>query len=191
MTWAVPPDGDMCCGVDGLYAADRRVLSLWRVTVNDRIFHVNAQQYLPDGVRGSAQVPPIDDCGLDPQVSVTRLGLVRYWGAAEQIEAVNRGNRPFTATLRLFASSDFATLRNAVAEQPGQAREWRIEHDRAVACAGDGPVVTVRLPDGADVGESSAAVLQMRWDLTIPPHGSWKTMFYILAAFAFDDTSGI
>lgn len=185
LMWLVPPDGDVCCGVDGLYADDRRLLSLWRLAVDGRpLQSMSTRLFSSDGMRAVSRVSPANDDDGDPQVTVTRIRIVRTSGVGEQTEVVNRGDVPFTATVSLSASTDFATVRNARAGVPGPPRPWSLGQGTAVAADGNGTSVTLRLPLSAQVLRPRLDVLGLSWNVTVPPGDSWRTMIVIAATFA-------
>jgi len=182
LTWLVPHDGDVCCGVDGLYSADRRLLSLWRISVDGKTLSpVVAQLFSADGMRVVSYVSPADGRSPDPQVTLTRIRVVRASGAGEQIEVVNRGSAPFITTLYLSAASDLAAPANIQAGAPGQPRPWNIENRTAIASDDDGTAVTLRLPSDAQVARPRPCLLQFCWEVQIPPGESWRTLIVIKA----------
>lgn len=182
LTWLVRHDGDVCCSVDGLYSADRRLLSLWRISMDGTTLSpVVAQLFSADGMRVVSYVSPADGRSPAPQVTLTRIRVVRTCGAGEQIEVVNRGNAPFTTTLYLSAASDLATPANIQAGAPGPPRPWNVENRTAIASDDDGTAVTLRPPSDAQIARPRPGLLQFCWEVQIPPGKSWRTLIVIKA----------
>ncbi|WP_194892079.1 glycogen debranching N-terminal domain-containing protein [Catenulispora pinisilvae] len=177
MVWLAPSEGDVCCGADGLYCADRRLLSQWRVSLDDRtLLPLEAQSFSSDGMRVVSYTPLPDGRSRDPQLTITRIRAVRSTRAIEQIKIENAGDTAFSCVLRLSASSDLATPGDVRAGEPGNSLPWGIEAGWATARADDGAGVTVQVPPGAAVARpNDDCVLQLCWELTIGPGAEWHT----------------
>src|SRR5260370_248330 len=98
--WLSPRAGNLCCGADGLYVADRRLLSAWEISLDEiALLPLDAVQDSSDGMRITSYAPLADGHSRDPQLTVTRTRTVRTSRAIERIEVANAGDAPFTVTL--------------------------------------------------------------------------------------------
>jgi glycogen debranching enzyme len=105
--WLSPRSGQLAGGVDGLYVADRRVLSRLVVTVGGvRPLPLTA------GRRGAAgaRFVAVAAGDPDPTLTVERIRTVTPDGGTERILVHNRGRDPVTTTLAITIASDLAPI---------------------------------------------------------------------------------
>ncbi len=107
-TWLSPPSGRLEDGVDGLYVADRRVLSKLLVTVDGaEPVPAGAETDGADGARFTATAGPL---------TVERHRRAVPDGGTERIVVRNDGDEPVTASLEVTAATDLAPI-SAVKER--------------------------------------------------------------------------
>jgi glycogen debranching enzyme len=100
--WLSPPSGQVAGGVDGLYVAERRVLSRLVVTVNGREPEpVEARPHGANGARFTASAGAL---------SVERVRVAAPDGGTERITLRNTGDVPAAAALRIAAAGDLASI---------------------------------------------------------------------------------
>ncbi|WP_433428832.1 glycogen debranching N-terminal domain-containing protein [Nonomuraea sp. CA-141351] len=98
-------------GVQGLFCADRRVLSQARLLVGGR--EPESVGHAPDGA-GRARFVSLarwlGDRTADPTVRLDRLRELGPYGMSEQIEIISTSSSPVTATVTVELSCDFAAI---------------------------------------------------------------------------------
>ncbi|GLW66560.1 amylo-alpha-1,6-glucosidase [Actinomadura rubrobrunea] len=100
--WLSPPSGQVAGGVDGLYVAERRVLSRFVVTVDGREPEpAEAGPHGANGARFTASAGPL---------AVERFRAAVPDGGTERIVLRNTGDAPATATLRVAVAGDLASI---------------------------------------------------------------------------------
>ncbi|WP_141576642.1 glycogen debranching N-terminal domain-containing protein [Actinomadura sp. WMMA1423] len=100
--WLSPPSGQLTGGVDGLYVAERRVLSRFVVTVDGR--EPEPVEAGPLGANGARFT------GSAGALAVERVRTVTPEGGTEQITLRNTGDTPAAAVLRIAAAGDLASI---------------------------------------------------------------------------------
>jgi glycogen debranching enzyme len=163
--WLSPRSGQLTGGVDGLYVADRRVLSRLVVTVDG--VEPEPIAAAPRGSR-SARFLAVARAAPDPVVTVERLRTVTTDGGTEQILVHNRGRDPVTATLAVTAAADLVPVGAVKAGNGGTDLEGRP--------LGDGVVWTA--PDGYQVRLQG----QTHAELSLAPGMSFSTILTIRAS---------
>lgn len=110
--WAVlsPRSGQLGgAGADGVYARDRRVLSVFRVTVDGRLPQpVHVDEPTPWTTRYDAVLDHLGDAGHDPTVLLRRTRKVDGNGLTEQIAVVNRSHTTVECELVVDLGTDLA-----------------------------------------------------------------------------------
>ena len=155
--WLSPRSGQLTEGVDGLYVADRRVLSRLVVTVGGvEPEPIDAELHGAGSVRFTSAVDA---------VTVERLRTVTPDGGTERIVVQNRGSDPVMTTLTVTVAADLAPISTVKAGDgdPGLA-ETSLE---------DGSVWTA--PDGYRVRLDG----RTRADLSLAPGESFTTTLAI------------
>ncbi|MCK2219065.1 amylo-alpha-1,6-glucosidase [Actinomadura sp. ATCC 31491] len=157
-------------GVQGLFRADRRVLSLARLLVDGR--EPEAVQYVPAGAGRTRFVSLarwLGDPGADPTVRVTRVRELTPDGMRERLELASTAAGPVTATVTVELACDFAAIEDvksgrattppAPAAAPGADRlAWRSDGLRVTAT-------------GPGARASAAGTPTLAWDVALPPRG--------------------
>jgi glycogen debranching enzyme len=169
--------GDMNAdGPEGLFFRDVRVLSTWKLRLDDgplQVLTVLPQE--PFRATFLARVPP--------QSSSTELLLERRRfvgeGMREDIQVRNLGLAPVAARLRLDVDSDFADL---FAVKEGRAQE---RGEISISLDGDTIVLGFRDGDldlGVQISATGAQVHrgQLAFDLLLPPHSEWETTVMVI-----------
>ncbi|GLZ02843.1 amylo-alpha-1,6-glucosidase [Actinomadura sp. NBRC 104412] len=100
--WLSPRSGQLTGGADGLYVADRRVLSRLLVTVDGA--EPVPVEAVPDGASGARFLASAGD------VTVERIRTVTRDGGTERIVLRNRGEAAVTAKLEIAAAADLAPV---------------------------------------------------------------------------------
>jgi glycogen debranching enzyme len=170
--------GDMNAdGPEGLFFRDARVVSTWRLRLDDRPLQVLA--VLPQEPFQSnflARVPPLSSA---TELLVERRRYVGE-GMREDVRVRNLGLETVAARLRLEVGSDFADL---FAVKEGRVGEQR----GTVSTSLDGHTITLGLHNGPlHLGvRISAAGAQARpgelaFDLILPPHSDWQTAVMVI-----------
>ncbi|MGP3921377.1 amylo-alpha-1,6-glucosidase [Nonomuraea sp. 10N515B] len=179
------PDGQIRqAGVQGLFRADRRVLSLARLLLDGR--EPEAVGHAPAGAGRTRFVSLarwLGDRTADPTVRLDRVRELGPYGMDEHIEIVSTASVPVTATVIVELACDFAAIEDVKsgrtathpaappAAQPsiaapqaagvpaGEGRlSWRSETTQ-VTVSGHG--------SRARVGEHAS----LTWEVTLPPRG--------------------
>src|SRR5689334_3239695 len=110
-TWLSGPSGQVSDGADGLYAADRRLLSRLEVTVD-------GQRPVPifGGTAGAGRarfvgvLRQLGDDGPDPTVTCVRERETTGNGGRETITIENRSHRPIDAVVEVHAGTDLVPI---------------------------------------------------------------------------------
>ena len=101
-TWLSPPSGQLTGGVDGLYVADRRVLSRLVLTLGGAEPEpVDAALRGANGARFTATAGPL---------AVERERTADPGGGTERITVRNTGDRPVTTTFDVAVATDLAEI---------------------------------------------------------------------------------
>lgn len=100
--WLSPPSGQLTGGVDGLYVADRRVLSRLVVTLDGA--EPEPMEATLHGANGARFVASAG------ALHVERLRTATPNGGTERIDVHNHGSDQVTATLAITASADLAPI---------------------------------------------------------------------------------
>ena len=154
--WLSPPSGQLTGGVDGLYVADRRVLSRLRVTLDGvEPEPVDATLRGADGARFTATAGA---------TTVERVRTVTCDGGTERITVRNTGDRPVTTTLALTVATDLAEISAVKAGDPPPPETPL--RDGAVRTGSDGYRVLLAGPTRVErtlqPGESFTTALTVR-----------------------------
>jgi len=181
--WVVvsPPSGQLSgAGVEGVFAADRRVLSVLRVTVDGREPEpVHVDEYDAGSATYDAVVESLGDTGHDPTVTLHRRRVLEGRGLSETISLVNRSRGTVECDLAVALGTDLAgtaavrsgaaaELRDRPAEAEAGTLRWRDED----------VVVTVELDPVPDKLDTEA-----RWHCRIEPGGSVGITVRVGASF--------
>ncbi|MEV0387560.1 glycogen debranching N-terminal domain-containing protein [Nonomuraea sp. NPDC050643] len=174
-------------GVQGLFRADRRVLSLARLLVDER--EPEAVGHTAAGAGRSRFVSlarRLGDRGsADPTVRLTRVRELTPYGMEESVEIVSTASVPVSATVAIELACDFAPIETvksgratgvAMAADPsGEERlSWRSERIR----------VDVTAPGAAlKAGKSP----RLSWEVALPPRGRTTLRW----AVAVDDPAAV
>jgi glycogen debranching enzyme len=111
--WLSPPRGQLTGGADGLYVADRRVLSRLRLTLDGAEPRPGAAS-----LRGADAASFTAAAGA---LSVERLRTVTRDGGVERITVRNTGDRPVRTVLEIEAAADLAEISAVKAGDPPPA----------------------------------------------------------------------
>jgi glycogen debranching enzyme len=169
--------GDMNAdGPEGLFFRDVRVLSTWKLRLDDRPLQVlTVLPHEPFRTSFLARVPP--------QSSSTELLVERRRyvgeGMREDIRVRNLGVAPVAARLRLDVDSDFADL---FAVKESRARE---RGEISISLDGDTIVFGFRDGDlnlGVHISATGAQAHRgaLAFDLLLPPHTDWATTVMVV-----------
>ncbi|MGP3965139.1 amylo-alpha-1,6-glucosidase [Nonomuraea sp. 3N208] len=189
------PDGQIRpAGVQGLFRADRRVLSLARLLVDGR--EPEAVGHAPAGAgrtRFVALARWLGDRTADPTVRLDRVRELGPYGMDEHIEITSTASGPVTATVTVELACDFAAIEDvksgrasaspatshppAVTGSPSVAGPPAATPSPSVATlAGEGRLswrsetthVTVT---GRGARAQAGAHAHLTWEVTLPPGG--------------------
>ncbi|SEH02083.1 N-terminal domain of (some) glycogen debranching enzymes [Nonomuraea solani] len=174
-------------GVQGLFRADRRVLSLARLLIDEH--EPEAAGHAAAGAGRSRFVSlarRLGDRGTaDPTVRVTRVRELTPYGMEESVEIVSTASVPVNATVTIELACDFAPIEAvksgratgvAVAADPsGEGRlSWRSERIRVTVTAPGAQVLTGKSP-------------RLSWEIALPPRGRTTLTW----ALAVDDPAAV
>jgi glycogen debranching enzyme len=181
-TWLSRSSGQLIDGVDGLYVADRRLLSRLVVTVNGR-----PPESLSARMTGAATATftgvlrELGDPIPDPTVLCTRDRTVQPNGGTETITVVNRSRADIPAVVEVDVAADFAVMGAVKAGSPASAE---------VSLAGGPPhlaeALSWRAPDGASATLTASPRADeigpgghLAWRITVPARTSWSVTLRI------------
>lgn len=198
--WLSPHSGQLTGGADGLYVADRRVLSTLVVTVGG-----TTPEPLAAGLRGAgrarflAAVPafvsaPVSGAvagGGDHTVTVERVRTVAPDGGTEKIIIRNRGRETVATTLEIAVAADLVPIAAVMSVRDGRAGP-------DAAPDPDGPDGSPGARRGTDAGPATAVVRdgtewtaadgyrvrltgETRHELTLAPGQSFSTTLTVRA----------
>ncbi|RVX40393.1 glycogen debranching enzyme [Nonomuraea polychroma] len=192
------PDGQIRqAGVQGLFRADRRVLSLARLLVDGREPEAVGHAFAGAGrTRFVSLARWLGDPTADPTVRLDRMRELGPYGMDEHIEIVSTASGPVTATVTVELACDFAAIDDVksgrTAVLPAAPRPPATTGPTAVAAlAGEGRLswrsegtqVTVT---GHGAGTRAGARACLTWEVTLPPRGrttlSWSLAVHDAAA---------
>ncbi|NJC72678.1 amylo-alpha-1,6-glucosidase [Planosporangium thailandense] len=109
--WTSPRHGDLHGGVDGLFIADRRVLSRLRVTVNgEPPTPISTGSMPPSDARFLAVARSLDGPRPDPAVTCERWRRVDADSGVETIRIDNRSGAAIVAEIAVYAGTDLAPM---------------------------------------------------------------------------------
>jgi glycogen debranching enzyme len=161
--WLSPRSGQLTGGVDGLYVADRRVLSRLVVTLDGV-----EPEPVDAALRGAGGAGFTAAAGA---VEVERLRTVNPDGGTERILLHNRGGSPVTTTLEVAAAADLVPISAVKDGEENPGRSETPLHDGSEWTAADGYQVRLDGRTHAELslapGESFATVITVR--ATPPP----------------------
>ncbi|WP_345364415.1 glycogen debranching N-terminal domain-containing protein [Actinoallomurus liliacearum] len=168
--WLSPPSGQLTGGADGLYVADRRVLSRLVVTLDGaEPAPVDATLVGADGARFTAALGDL---------TVERTRTVGRDGGTEEIRVRNTGTEPVTVAVAVEAAADLAEISDVKAWHAGEPGRTGDHGDGARAGA-------VSLRDGvAHTGPDGYAVLltgRLRAEPTLAPGEEFTTTLTVRA----------
>jgi len=177
-TWLSPPDGQLRGGADGLYVADRRILSrlIVRVAGAEPVPLVG-NVAAADRARFVGVLRGLGDRGPDPTVWCERTRVARPDGGEETIAVRNASRGPLRVAVEVLVGADRAPVGLVKAgERPPPAE--------ATAVGGgfvwqDDPTVrlTATPPPTVDIAETA-----LRWDVVVPPGASWTATLSVSCA---------
>ncbi|WP_433414185.1 amylo-alpha-1,6-glucosidase [Microtetraspora malaysiensis] len=160
-------------GVQGLFHADARALSLARLQIDGH--EPEAIAYLPVGPghdRFVSLARRLGDPHPDPTVRIERTRQVTPYGMSEQVEIVSTASAPVTATVTIELAGDFAPIEvvksggdttpvAATAEGPGTL-VWRSQRSRVVVTGMDARAEIADAP-------GQVAPARLAWPVTVRP----------------------
>lgn len=165
--WLSPRSGQLTGGADGLYVADRRVLSTLVVTVGGA-----SPEPLAAGLRSAGRarfLAAVPRAG-DRAVTVERLRTVTPDGGTEEIVVRNRGPETVTTTLEVTVAADLAPIPAVMSGPDGGA--------------GTAPTATP-LRDGAEWTAADGYRVRLdggtRHELVLAPGQSFSTTLTVRA----------
>ena len=170
-TWLSGVDGQLRAGADGLYVADRRVLSRLVVTVNGReAVPVRASSRTAAEALFVGVLPDLGDGGADPTVWLERTRRATPTGGTETLVLRNASRGTVEVHVDVAAAADLASV-SAVKNgfsgtheppSPGRGRwEWS---------TADGLRSTLSTSDG-----------QLGWTVSVEPGTRWTVELTIAA----------
>lgn len=167
-------------GAQGIYCADTRV-------IDEAILRVGGEE--PEMIGSShtggatasfqALVRTVGSEGSDPLVRLTRTRTVATDGASEEIVLSSDLSCEVTAVVEIVLGTDFSpmeTVKSGAAPHPVRPDE----HD-GVWHAAAGGVTSAVTAAGASVTQD-AHRLRLRWELTVPAHGTAAAAWSVRAA---------
>jgi glycogen debranching enzyme len=169
--------GDMNAeGPEGLFFRDVRVLSTWRLRLDDRPLQVLAVlPHEPFRTTFLARVPPRSS---STELLVERRRYVGE-GMREDIRVRNLGVTPVTTRLRLEVDSDFADL--------FAVKESRVQPREGVTTSLDGDTIvfgfrsgTLQLGVRVSAAGAHARPGELAFDLLLPPRSEWDTTVMVI-----------
>jgi glycogen debranching enzyme len=167
-TWLSPPDGQLRGGVDGLYVADRRVLSRLIVCVSGaEPVPLVGTAVTADRARFVGVLRGLGDPGPDPTVWCERVRVVRADGGDETIVVRNASRAPVRVTVEVLVGADLAPV--GLVKTGQRPPPVAATVDGADLVWQDNPVVRLTAEPLPTVDTSRAA---LRWDVDVPP-GEW------------------
>ncbi|MFF4776718.1 glycogen debranching N-terminal domain-containing protein [Microtetraspora fusca] len=160
-------------GVQGLFHADARALSLARLLIDGH--EPEAIAYLPVGPghdRFVSLARRLGDPHPDPTVRIERTRQVTPYGMSERVEIVSTASAPVTATVTVELAGDFAPIEvvksggdtapvAAAVEGPGTL-VWRSARSRVIVTG------TAARAETADV-PGQVAPARLAWPVTVRP----------------------
>lgn len=156
-------------GVQGLFCADRRVLSQARLLVDGR--EPESIGYAP-GAAGQARFVSLarwlGDRTIDPTVRIERSRELSPFGMGEQVEIVSTASSPVTATVTVELACDFAAVEAVKSGRSGTPVPAGAAGDGRLTWHADTTRVTVT-GHGAHATAGDGACL--RWEVSLPPRG--------------------
>jgi glycogen debranching enzyme len=165
--------GDTAGGENGLFFADTRHLSVWRLTVDGapvRLLTCDTPQYYSARIHATL---PTARVGLAPAVSVRRDRTLAT-GVHEDVVVDNHGGQDRELVVELAYGVDFADLFEVKdADVPRRVGSVNIEGDTVVfryRCGGFTRATTLRFSEPGDLDGS-----RVRWRVRLPAHGRWST----------------
>ncbi|GAB4058239.1 glycogen debranching N-terminal domain-containing protein [Catellatospora paridis] len=172
--------GDTDTADDGLYFADTRHLSSWRLTLDGAELHLlsyDTPQYY--SARIHATLPSVS-VGVNPTVSVRRDRIVAT-GVHEDLVLENYSDEERDLVVELALDADFADIFEVKDDKIGS---------RQVAVAVDTDTITFGYRNGdftraTKVVFSEPGTLQptgMRWAIRLPARGTWTTCIDVICS---------
>ncbi|MEW9550754.1 glycogen debranching N-terminal domain-containing protein [Nonomuraea sp. NPDC050783] len=159
-------------GVQGLFRADRRVLSLARILVDGR--EPEAVQHAPAGA-GRARFVSLarwlGDPGSDPTVRLTRTRELTPQGMREDLEIVSAAAVPVAATVTVELACDLAAIEDV---KSGRADAPPVPAEPA----GEGrlawspPGLRVTAEGRGARARAGAEGATLTWEIALPPRGT-------------------
>jgi glycogen debranching enzyme len=178
-TWLSMPSGQLTGGVDGLYVADRRVLSRLVVTVDGREPEpISAALTGAGSARFVGVLRHLGDRGPDPTVTCVREREVGPAGGTETITIDNRSRAEVVASVAVEVAADLVSM-GAVKEG---AAGTPVPFVDGRARAADG--ATVEVVAGRDNGP-------LRWRIAVAPRSSWSVQLRVRRCDAIPSATGL
>jgi glycogen debranching enzyme len=173
-------------GADGVYLADRRVLSRLAVTVDGHgPVPVRGRSTGTATARFVGVVRHLGDPGPDPTVFLERDRTVSPRGVRETIGLVSRAREPLACTVTVELDSDLAAVNEVKAGrpaatppphpelgEPGTVR-WPIAPDTAV--------LATLSPEPYGVRTAAPSRVLARWEVALPARGRWSATVEVTA----------
>ncbi len=172
VSWLSPVDGQLGGGADGLYVADRRVLSRLEVQVDGR-----SPVPLRATCRTAAEahfvgvLPGLGDRHTpDPTVWLERTRRAGTDGGTETIRLRNASREPVDAELTVAVAADLASIGVVKSGQSTAVVVPETAGGRLVWATPDGLEVALSASPAPTVGSGL-----LRWRVTVEPGASWTT----------------
>ncbi|SFL31864.1 glycogen debranching N-terminal domain-containing protein [Geodermatophilus ruber] len=164
--------GDMSAdGPEGLFFRDVRLLSTWRLRLDDRPLQVLA--VLPQEPFRTAFLGRVPPQSSSTELLVERRRYVGE-GMREDLRVRNLGMQTVATRLRLDVDSDFADV--------FAVKEGRVQERGEVSVSLDGDTIVLGFRNGAlhlgvRISATSAQAHRggLAFDLLLPPHSDWET----------------
>ncbi|GAA3223508.1 amylo-alpha-1,6-glucosidase [Nonomuraea helvata] len=159
-------------GVQGLFYADRRVLSQARLFVDGR--EPESVGHAPAGAgrdRFVSLARWLGDRTADPTVRLDRLRELSPYGMIEQVAITSTASSPVTATVTVELSCDFAAIDAVKSGRPGTPVPATPVGEGRLSWGSDTTHVTVTGHDAQALVEGSDGPACLRWEVSLPPRG--------------------
>jgi hypothetical protein len=169
--WTSPRHGDLLGGVDGLYAADRRVLARLRVTVDGETpTPISTGSMSPADARFLAVVRGLGDPRPDPTVTCERWRTVSADAGTETIRVDNRSRTAIVAEIAVYAGTDLAPMGRVKAGEHAALLPASAVDAGVGWTADDGTHATLTASPPPQVDARSG---RLRWRVEIAAGASW------------------
>jgi glycogen debranching enzyme len=183
-------DGDMAGHrPHGLFFRDTRIVSTWRLTVDDQ--PLDALAAVPEGAYAAtflARMPPREGLA-DPSVLVHRRRLVGD-GLREDVSVVNHGLEPVSLRLHLDVDADFADLfdvKDGRPAPPFHIDRQVLENEIAISIGSGARARGVRVHAAEGVAQQTG----FAFAIVVPAHHTWRTTVEVLPSLEGREVSAL